>query len=257
MPDRMKERDKAIVTALVVLSLVVWLGFVFHRSPRFAGSLTGGVLAMTGSLLMLVPLAYAVIKRNKSVRRRVTRRVSMRTLLAWHIYAGIVGPMLVLIHSGHKFHSPLGIALTSMTLIVVVSGYVGRYLMGHLSTEIRDKKRMLGEVQGAYDRTARAIAGDASAVRRIRPLSRVTARLAANFFLPAQGSVPAEPTDTARVLRIAESMADLEFAIASNEMFKSAFRRWLKLHIALSAILYVLLGLHVWSAIHFGLRWFS
>ena len=43
----------------------------------------------------------------------------------------------------------------------------------------------------------------------------------------------------------------------THEFFKRWFARSLKLHIVLSVILYVLLGLHIWAGIHFGLRWFS
>jgi hypothetical protein len=59
------------------------------------------------------------------------------------------------------------------------------------------------------------------------------------------------------VIRIAESVADLEYAARTHELFKRWFAGALKLHIVLSVILYALLGLHVWAEIHFGLRWFS
>src|SRR5581483_7563999 len=98
----MKERERIVVTGLVVLMLILWLGFLVHRSPRFAGSARGGVLAVSGSALMLVPLIYLFVKRIKPLRRGVSRFVSMRTLLAWHIYAGILGPILVVLHTGHK-----------------------------------------------------------------------------------------------------------------------------------------------------------
>ena len=84
---------------------------------------------MSGSLLMLGPLAYLVIKRVKPIKARLTRRVSMRTLLSWHIYTGLLGSLLVLLHTGHKFESLLGVSLTALTLIVVFSGFVGRYLL--------------------------------------------------------------------------------------------------------------------------------
>jgi hypothetical protein len=51
----MKEREPFIVGGLVALLLVLWLGFLFHASPRFAGSLWGGVFGVSGALLMLVP----------------------------------------------------------------------------------------------------------------------------------------------------------------------------------------------------------
>ena len=148
----MKEQERVTATGLVVLLLILWLGFLIHQSPRFAGSFWGGMLAVSGTTLMLVPLGYLFIKRIKRLKQFATQYVSMRTLLAWHIYAGILGPILVLLHTGHKFESPLGIALTAMTLVVVLSGFVGRYLMQQFSQEIREKKTLLSELTAVYDR---------------------------------------------------------------------------------------------------------
>src|SRR5690348_3412700 len=121
----MKERDRLAATGLVVLTLILWLGFLVHRSPRFAGSAWGGVLGVSGALVMLAPLAYTIVKRIPPLKRAITPRIPMGALLAWHVYAGILGPILGLLHTGHKFESPLGIALTGMMLLVVLSGFVG------------------------------------------------------------------------------------------------------------------------------------
>jgi hypothetical protein len=57
------------------------------------------------------------------------------------------------------------------------------------------------------------------------------------------------------VTRIAESVADLEYAVRTHELFKRWFNRSLKLHIVLSVVLYALLAVHIGSGIYFGLRW--
>ena len=51
--------------------------------------------------------------------------------------------------------------------------------------------------------------------------------------------------------------ADLEYAVRMQEGVKRVFDKWLKVHIAISFVLYALLVLHVWSSIHFGLRWLT
>src|SRR5260370_32632342 len=109
----MQEREKIVVSGLVALMLLLWLGFTVHISPEFAGSFWGHLLGISGACLMLVPLVYLIIKRVKPLNRFVTRLVPMRTLLAWHIYAGVIGAILVLLHTGHKFQSVLGTALTA------------------------------------------------------------------------------------------------------------------------------------------------
>jgi hypothetical protein len=252
----MKENERTIVGGLVVLLLILWLGFVFHRSPRFAGSLAGGVLAVTGSALMLVPLAYLVIKRIRPLKNFVTGRVSMRALLTLHVYAGVLGPILVLLHTGHKFESHLGIALTAMTLIVVVSGFTGRYLMNQFSETIHEKKEMLTQLELAYRETAAELATKPEYVALVRPFFGFFSRVFSGIFLTSKGTSLGAVPAPIRALRLAQSMADLEYAIRTHETFKRAFKVWLKLHIVLSFTLYALLGLHVWASLHFGLRWF-
>ena len=72
---------------------------------------------------------------------------------------------------------------------------------------------------------------------------------------PAAGGTPVPAP--VRALDLAESLADLEYAIQTHETFRRLFGRWLRVHIVISLFLYVLLGLHVWAAVHYGLRWFA
>lgn len=253
----MKARNELVVTGLVILLLLLWLGFAFHHSPRFAGSLAGGVLAVTGSALMLVPLVYLVIKRIPPLKRCVTARVSLRTLLAIHVYAGVIGPILVILHTGHKFESHLGISLTAMTIIVVLSGFTGQYLMSRFSQTIREKQGMLTQLELAYRETAAELAANREQLAVIQPFSGFLGRLLTGLFVRARGASPGAMPASLRALQLSESIADVEYAIRTHEAFKQAFKVWLKLHIVLSFTLYALLGLHVWAAIHFGLRWFS
>ncbi len=253
----MKERNELVVTCLVILLLILWLGFPFHQSPRFAGSLAGGILAIAGSALMLIPLAYSIVKRIKPLKNRISSRVPMRTLLTWHIYAGVLGPILVLLHTGHKFQSHLGIALTAMTIIVVLSGFTGRYLLSKFSQTIGEKKKILTQLELAYRQTATELAAHPEQVAVLQPFSGFFGRLLSGLFLWRDGRRSAETAASIRALQLSESIADVEYAIRTHETFKSAFSVWLKLHIALSFTLYALLALHVWAALTFGLRWFA
>ncbi|VAX38279.1 hypothetical protein MNBD_PLANCTO02-1956 [hydrothermal vent metagenome] len=261
----MKEREKIVATGLTIFMLILWVGFLFHHSAQFAGSLWGGVFALSGALLMLVPLLYMIIKRVKPLKSKVTTYVSMRTLLALHIYAGIVGPILVLLHTGHKFESPLGIALTGLTLVVVISGFVGRYLMGQFSKEIREKKTMLNQLKLIYQQTANKLATQPQQAETIRFFSGFYSRLTAGLFLREETieenitvspSLPHNPSGS-EIIQLAESIADIEYAIETHEFFKQWFGKWLKFHIVISFVLYGLMILHIWGAVHFGLRWFT
>lgn len=254
----MKEREEIVISGLVIFLLILWLGFPFHESHRFAGSLWGGVLAITGTLLMLVPLLYYFIKRIKWIKKKVTRKFPMRTLLAWHIYAGVLGPILVILHTGHKFESVIGVSLTAMTLIVVLSGFIGRYLMGHIGTELKDKKAMLTTLNKSYEQTMRELKTCCTdKAEAIRPFTGFFSRLFLNKLFNREEPANTPWPITERAARLVDAIADLEYAIKTHETFKKMFGRWLKLHIVLSFVLYGLLSAHIWSAIHFGIRWFE
>ena len=251
----MKERERIVVIGLFVLMLLLWLGFAVHRSPRFPGSLWGGVLGVSGALLMLWPLGYSAIKRIPRLRSAVTKRLLLRTLLAWHVYTGIIGAILALLHTGHKFTSPLGILLTAAMLVAVLTGVVGRHFLGQVAQELREKQDLLAKLQLAYQQTADEL------TKRPEPelaISRgFVGRITAAFFAPEEVTAPRHLVLSYRTMNLAASIADLEYAIKTHELLKRRFAIWLKLHIAASIVFYILLALHVWAGIYFGLRWFG
>ena len=247
----MKERDRVIAAGVFAVLMFAWLGFLVHSSPRFAGSGVGAVFGIAGAVLMLVPLAYPLVKRIPFLNARITPHVSLQTWMTLHVYAGILGPLLGIIHTGHKFDSPLGIALTAAMLLVVVSGFIGRYLLGYVNREIKDKLLLLQTARGDLD-SAWGVMENSPGETRALPKSPLWVAGLASVGLDLSSGGP-----VGEVTRCAESVADLEYAILTHELVKRWCGRWLMLHLVLSVILYVLLGLHIWASIHFGLRWFS
>ena len=245
----MKEREGIIVSGTVCLLFLAWLGFFLHRSPRFPGSGVGAVFGIAGAALMLVPLAYPIAKRIPFLHARITAHVSMQSLLTLHVYAGIFGPLLAIIHTSHKFDSLLGITLTAVMLLVVVSGFAVRYLLTYVTHEIRDKLVLLQTARGDLDSAWGVLENSASEMRGLPKVPVLASALASMGVELAYGGPAGEVT------RTAECVADLEYAVRTHELFKRWFGRALKLHIILSVILYLLLALHIGSGIHFGLRW--
>lgn len=247
----MQERNAITVGGLVLLLLLLPLGYVIHVSPRFPGSLSGSLVGIAGAVLMLSPLLYVAVKRVPALRARITRRVSMTTLLALHVYAGVLGPILGLIHAAHKFRSPLGVSLTGMVLLVVLTGYVGRYLLARIAKAVKGEREDLATLTAAFGRISSEVQAPAA------PSSTgVLARLARILFIPADvvpGAAPAG--DAGQLVKVADAMADVETAIRTEELMRNLFDRWLPLHILVAIILYGLLALHVWSGLYYGLRW--
>lgn len=250
----MQERERAIVSALVVLLLVLTLGFYVHRDPRFPGSLAGGVLGVSAAALMLVPLAYLIVKRVPPLKRSVTAVVSLRTLLTIHIYAGVLAPILGVLHTGHRFQSPLGIALTLMMIFVALSGFVGRYLLSQITTGSREQQKLLAGLRAEYERAADALVQSPDQAHALSPLAGFLGRLIAPFVL-RRGTAGHHVPAALRAVRLSESMADIEYALKTREAAKATFARWLACHIVIAIVLYALLFIHIWSAWYFGIRW--
>lgn len=57
------------------------------------------------------------------------------------------------------------------------------------------------------------------------------------------------------VLQLIDSLSDVEYSIKIHDTAKLWFKRWLKFHIVISLLLYVILIFHIVTEIYFGLRW--
>jgi uncharacterized membrane protein YsdA (DUF1294 family) len=234
----MSETERLTVGAILTVLLFLVPAFILHTSPRFAGSLAGFVLGVAAAILMVLLLIYPLAKYSTRLRSWITRLVSMRALLAFHVYAGVFGAFLAILHTGHKYQSPLGITLVISMLVVVVTGFVGRYYLPQTSTELRESQSRLATLRSAYDRTAVALAG-----------RQVIEDGAAAVSASALQGVP--------ILQLVNGIADLEYAIGSREAVKRIFMPWIVAHVVAAILMYLLLTLHIAGEIHYGLRWLS
>jgi hypothetical protein len=113
---------------LAFLAMILITGFysrvmVFRREIPPAGELFGHSIGIIGFIFMLMTeTLYSLRKRSRSVRWG-----RMSTWLQMHIFMGLVGPYMVLLHTSWKFNGLAGVT-TLLTLIIVLSGFVGRYI---------------------------------------------------------------------------------------------------------------------------------
>jgi hypothetical protein len=140
---------------------------------------------------------------------------------------------------------------------VVLSGFVVRYLSQQVSEEVREKKNLQAALFQRYRETATEIGRRPELAAAFAAVSRPMQWLRSYLLVPLYGVTAASADPYVRAVDLAESIADLDYAIRTHEVLKIWFTRWLRVHIWLSVILYVLLALHVWGAVHFGIRWFG
>ncbi|HMU92550.1 MAG TPA: hypothetical protein PKE35_12075 [Anaerolineales bacterium] len=117
-----KELWLAFVFCLLITGLygavVIWT-----REIPAAGELFGHSIGIVGFVLMLMTeVLYSLRKRSRSAALG-----RMSTWLQFHIFTGLVGPFMVLLHTSWKFNGLAG-ATTLLTVIIVFSGFIGRYI---------------------------------------------------------------------------------------------------------------------------------
>lgn len=109
--------------AAILISAVYAIVVFWTRAIPPAGALFGHLLGILGFILMLMTeILYSIRKRSRSARWG-----SMASWLQFHIFTGLVGPYLVLLHSSWKFNGLAG-ATTLLTFLIVISGFIGRYI---------------------------------------------------------------------------------------------------------------------------------
>jgi hypothetical protein len=122
LPRRYREILYALV-AIAVVSAVYAVAYGQTGAFPAASGLVGHGIGVLGFVLMLMT------ETLYSIRKLMTdaRWGSMAGWLRFHMVTGLVGPYMVLLHTTMRFRGIAGVA-TLLTVVVVISGLVGRYL---------------------------------------------------------------------------------------------------------------------------------
>lgn len=110
---------------LVMVIITGVYGFVIFLTRKIppARELFGHGIGILGFVFMLMTeTLYSLRKRSRSVRLG-----RMSSWLQFHIFTGLVGPYMVLLHTSWKFNGIAGVT-TLFTVIIVISGFIGRYI---------------------------------------------------------------------------------------------------------------------------------
>ena len=148
----------------------------------------GGTVALwygvAGAGLMTAMLAYSLRKRIPGLRRAGR----LGTWLDLHIWCGVTGPLLIVLHSALKVGGLIAIAFWSM-VAVALSGVFGRFL---------------------YAQIPRTASGDQLSLDEARRLdAELTARLRDEFDLSASDLAPFEPPTGGASRSVAAALAAL------------------------------------------------
>lgn len=112
----------AFLAMILIGGLYGWVVYSTRAIPP-ASELFGHGIGILGFILMLLTeTLYSLRKRSRSVKWG-----RMSSWLQMHIFMGLVGPFMVLLHTSWKFNGLAGVT-TLLTVIIVISGFIGRYI---------------------------------------------------------------------------------------------------------------------------------
>jgi hypothetical protein len=156
MEVSVKRSNRELWLALVAMIFITGIYLLIMRQTGEipgASDLFGHSLGILGFVLMLMTeILYSLRKRSRSARWG-----KMSSWLQFHIFTGLVGPFMVLLHTSWKFNGLAGIVLL-LTVIIVLSGVVGRYIFTAIprtadgaEIESAELERLIAQIEGEID----------------------------------------------------------------------------------------------------------
>ncbi len=148
-----KELWLALLACILITISYAWVLWLGNKIPAASG-FYGHTIGVLGFVLMLATeILYSLRKRSRSARWGRTA-----DWLQFHIFTGIVGPYMVLLHSSWKINGLAGATLL-MTGVIVFSGFIGRYIYTRIprTADGIEDTGALGEMQASALANARRL----------------------------------------------------------------------------------------------------
>lgn len=256
--SRRQSAELEIALAIIIVLSGVYVAYDILAEPR-GGHPFGHWLGIIGTLLMVMTeTLYSLRKRT----RLFNRWGPVRHWLSFHIVTGLVGPFLVLMHTGLRFRGLAGLTFW-LTAVVVASGFIGRYLY----TAVQRQQRLAVARQRGLDVEIDRLEAEL-AERRARHAARVHAAVAgAELAAPSTrwGRWQARWRARRAVARLERDDRDLAADVAAlrarqsrgerraDQMERTSrlFQLWHTIHIPLGITLFVATAVHIAAAIFF------
>jgi hypothetical protein len=234
-----------------------------------AGHLIGHTLGAVGFVMMLMTeTLYSLRKRSRRARWGRTS-----TWLRFHIFTGLVGPFLVLLHTSWKYNGLAGI-VALMTAVVVLSGFIGRYIYTAVPRTIDGAEVEAGELEvqiaAVETKLQRWLAEHPDAARALsrwreagpglstsgpmlvlgRSFAAWRPRLA--WWLEKRRMAPDVRAQAAGVDRLMRQQSTLRRQVASLALARHMLAVWRTVHIPIGMTLFTAAFIHVGAAIYYA-----
>jgi hypothetical protein len=236
----MLRRHHEILYAFVTIVVVTALYATAYRQAGgfpAASGLVGHGIGIVGFILMLMTATLYTMRKL----RVDAGWGSMAGWLRFHMYTGIVGPYMVLLHTAMRFHGLAALAM-ALTIVVVISGFVGRYIYTALPRTVKDT----GRGDAAPDRRFERLATPAAMATAVASGSGARVSASAQTLAPDPSSAGAEaaPSET----------RTLDPRVGRLAARRRRLATWRSLHVPLTWALLVVVVIHMVGALYYVVR---
>jgi hypothetical protein len=240
-------------------------GYVFLAqggAPQPSGAV-GHTLGIVGFVLMLcTETLYSLRKRLPGFH---FGRMSL--WLQFHVFTGIVGPYLVLLHAGWRFHGLAGV-LTLLTVVVVVSGLVGRYLytavprsLDGVVVAVAELERRIATTDLQLQALGIDVRGRELAAATTVPQSGWRLVLGRPFLRwglkrrlrrAVERLNPAGQARAAPLLQLLTERQRLQMQLQSLDVTRRLLALWHMFHVPLTGVVFTLAFIHILAALYYA-----
>jgi hypothetical protein len=277
LPVRKLVLGMLYAAALAVILLYAWEGRSYYSTPLIErprhedywalkpGGTVGHGLGIAGASLMTLMLLYSVRKRVKVLRALG----KLRDWLDFHIFCGVIGPLLIVLHSSFKVQRLVALSFWSM-VAVALSGVLGRYLYLQIPRTRAGDQLSLAEVEEVHGEVTRRLREELGE----EPLAELEALAAGGLkpetpLLPLLLRLPVEGIrlrwrlrafrrrfhGSSELTRSARQKALLHRRLLLWNRLQELFHHWHVIHKPFAIVMYVFLIVHVTVAMMTGYGW--
>jgi hypothetical protein len=268
MPRSNRELWIAFI-AIAFSTLMYLVVLILSKEIPAASDFYGHSMGILGFVLMLVTETVYSLRK----RRRSARWGRMSTWLQFHIFTGLVGPYLVLLHSSWKFNGLAGIAML-LTLVIVVSGFVGRYIYtavprgidgaeietGLLEREIHKAKEELSRwlvgrpesIQALARRMAKSPVGGSSGILVLFSRSLIDFVSRVRWWWVRMKIDPAGRESARQLEMLLQCRSALQRQLGLLVLARQSLGLWRVIHIPIGISLFVAAFIHMVAAVYYA-----
>jgi len=245
-----------------------------YRILRPAGIISHA-FGVIGSAMMILMLFY-------SVRKRIRRLQNLGYLSSWlrvHIYFGIIGPLLIILHSSFKVQGLIAVSFWSM-VAVALSGLLGRYLYLQIPRTIAGNEIDFKELEQMNQNLAQEITNkyqietnqlesvEVSIFPRVRPEKGLIIALFSMIFNDTirpfrihrlrnhlKKKLNMSSHTVSQLLTTIKRKAMLQRRISMWNAIHQLFHYWHVIHKPFAIIMYIIMLVHIMVAVYVGYIW--